>query len=59
MVQSAHSNSYINALWAENKQYLKIYGLIPMQNLIYFLREVEFRIIFKKICDEDKINTCY
>ena len=56
---SAHSNSYINAFWAENKQYIKIYGLIPTKNFIYFLGEVEFRIIVKKICDEDKINTCY
>ena len=58
-MQTAHSNSYINALGAKNKQYIKIYGLIPTKNLIYFLREVEFRIIVKKICEENKINTCY
>ena len=56
---SAHSIWFINALWAENKQYIKIYGLISTKNFIYFLREVEFRIIVKKICDENKINTCY
>ena len=53
---SAHSNSYINALWAENKQYIKIYGLISTKNFIYFLHEVEFRIIVNNNCDEDKFN---
>ena len=56
MVQSAHSNSYINALWAEsNKQYIKIKELIPTKNFIYFLRKVEIRIIVNKFVMKIKL----
>ena len=55
---STHSTSHIEVLWAElKKEFNKIYGLIPMKNFIYFLREVEFRVIVKKMGDEKKMNT--
>ena len=55
-MQSAHSNSYINALWVEsNKQYIKIKELIPTKNLIYFLRKVEIRIIVNKFVMKIKL----
>lgn len=34
-----------------------IYGLIPMLNFVYFLREVELRVIIKKFNDIEKMNT--
>ena len=55
-VQTAHSNSYINALQAEsNKQYIKIKELIPTKNFNNFLRKVEFRIIVNKFMMKIKL----
>ena len=52
-----HSTSHIEALWAEiKKEFNKIYGLVPMSNFIYFLREIEMRIILKKFSDIEKLN---
>ena len=55
---SFHSTSHIEAFWAELKKELhSIYGLIPMLNFVYFLREVELRVIIKKFNDIEKMNT--
>ena len=54
-MQTAHSNSYINAFWAQNKQYIKIKELIPTKNFIYFLRKVEFRIFVNKFVMKIKL----
>ncbi len=54
------STSHIEALWAEiKKEFFSIYGIIPMNNFIYFLREIEFRIIIKKKNNDEKINTFF
>ena len=55
-----HSTSHIEALLAElKKEFFTIYGLIPSKNFIYFLREIEFRVIIKKLNNSDKINTLF
>lgn len=51
------STSHIESLWAEIKrEFFSIYGIIPMNNFIYFLREIEFRVIIKKQGDAEKIK---
>jgi len=55
---SFHSTSYIEGLWAEIKKLMmKIYGIIPMNNFIYYLREIEMRILIKNFNDTKKIET--
>ena len=39
------------------KEFIKIYGIMPKDNFLYFLREIEFRFIVNNFNDEDKINT--
>ena len=52
-----NSTSHIEALWAQiKKELFAIYGIIPMNNFIYFLREIELRVIIKKKIDDEKLN---
>ena len=52
-----NSTSHIEALGAEiKKEFFSIYGIIPMNNFIYFLREIELRVIIKKKSDDEKLN---
>ena len=52
-----NSISHAEVLWAEmKKDFFAIYGIIPMNNFIYFLREIELRVIIKKKSDDEKLN---
>ena len=54
------STSHIESLWAEIKrEFFSIYGIIPMNNFIYFLREIEFRVIIKKQSYDEKLKTFF
>lgn len=51
----AHSASHIEGVWGTLKQKItKIYGKIPDDNFILFLREAEFRYILAKLDKKDK-----
>ena len=55
-----HSTSHIEALWSElKKEFFNINGLIPSKNFIYFLQEIEFLVIIKKLNNNDKISTLF
>ena len=43
--------------WNHIKQEIRqIYGSIPNQNFVYFLREAEFRLNISKLTNEDKLK---
>lgn len=51
----AHSTSIIEGAWGTIKSIIKrIYGYIPADNFILFLREVEFRFILSKLSPQEK-----
>ena len=51
----SHSTSHIEGVWGTLKQIIKkIYGKIPDDNFILFLREAEFRYILSKLEEKDK-----
>ena len=55
---SLHSTFYIEGLWAEIKKLMmKIYGIIPMNNFVYYLREIEMRILIKNFNVTKKMET--
>ena len=54
------SISHIQSLWAELKiEFFSIYGSIPMNNFIYFLKEIEFRVKIKNKNDDEKLKTFF
>ena len=52
-----YSTSHIEHTWNHIKQEIRqIYGSIPNQNFVYFLREAEFRLNISKLTNEDKLK---
>jgi hypothetical protein len=55
---SLHSTSYIEGLLEEIKKLMmKIYGIIPMNNFVYYLKEIEMLILIKNSNDTKKMET--
>ena len=53
-----YSTSHIEHTWNNIKQEIKvIYGSLPNQNFIYFLREAELRLNIAKLSNSEKLDT--
>ena len=51
----SHSTRHIEGVWGTLKQKItKLYGKIPDDNFILFLRETEFRYVLDKLDEKDK-----
>ena len=55
-----YSISHIEQYWGRLKAILKkIYNIIPGHNIIYYIKEAEFRLFFNKVDEKDKEQLIY